>query len=59
MHKARAEISHCGEFQYVVVNDRFEAALEELQSLVKCCRSGLPCPRKDHGDLLAELLGND
>jgi guanylate kinase len=58
MRKARAEISHCGEFDYIVVNDDFEQALAELQALVDCCREGRACPQTDHGPLLAELMGN-
>jgi len=58
MRKARAEISHCGEFDYVVVNDDFETALAELAALVDCCREGRDCRREEHGELLAELLGN-
>ena len=40
MAKARAEISHCHEFDYVIVNDDFQQALQELRSVVEDCRKG-------------------
>lgn len=38
MASAREEISHVLEFQYIIVNDRFEAALADLQSIVRASR---------------------
>lgn len=38
MASAREEISHVLEFQYIIVNDRFEAALTDLQSIVRASR---------------------
>jgi guanylate kinase len=58
MTKARAEISHCDEFQHVIVNDDFQAALQELAMVVENCRRGLPAATPKYQDLLAELLGN-
>ncbi len=58
MRKARAEISHCGEFEHVIVNDRFEQALAELGEVIRHCREGLPWREESHEELLAELLGN-
>ncbi len=34
MAEARSELSHYGEYDYLIVNDRFEAALAELRALV-------------------------
>lgn len=34
MAQARSELSHYGEYDYLIVNDRFEAALAELRALV-------------------------
>lgn len=39
MAEARSELSHYGEYDYLIVNDRFEAALAELRALV--CAFGL------------------
>ncbi|KAA9131278.1 guanylate kinase [Marinihelvus fidelis] len=58
MEKARAEISHCGEFDFVVVNDDFDAALAELGTIIEACRHGHPPGGPRHEALLAELLEN-
>lgn len=58
MDKARAEISHCNEFDHVIVNDDFETALEELRALVRHCRDGSGFVQQPVDDLLAELLEN-
>jgi guanylate kinase len=58
MAKARAEISHSDEFQYVVVNDDFQVALKELAAVVENCRRGKALTTPKYHDLLAELLGN-
>lgn len=38
MSSAREEISHVLEFEYIIVNDRFEQALEEIRSVVHAAR---------------------
>ena len=38
MHTARDELSHFREFDYLVVNDRFEQALDDLQSIIRAGR---------------------
>ena len=38
MASAREEISHVLEFEYIIVNDRFEAALSDLISIVHAAR---------------------
>ena len=58
MKDARAEISHCNEFDFMIVNDDFDLALADLQSIV---RQGRPLRREHHNqltDLVAELLNN-
>lgn len=54
MRDARAEISHWDEFDYLVVNDDFELALEDLRSIV---RSGKPA-RMDQEDYIHEILAD-
>lgn len=58
MDKAHAEISHCDEFSFVIVNDDFQLALDQLAAVVEGCRNGTPPDTGSHKDLLAELLGN-
>ncbi|MGD8310842.1 MAG: guanylate kinase, partial [Chromatiales bacterium] len=36
--EARAELSHYAEFDYLVVNDQFDIALEELRAIVTARR---------------------
>jgi guanylate kinase len=38
MASAQEEISHVLEFEYIIVNERFEAALDDLQSVVRAAR---------------------
>jgi len=38
MASAREEISHVLEFEYIIVNDRFEAAVSDLHSVVRAAR---------------------
>ena len=38
MQSARDEISHYGDADYVVLNDQFETALNELQTIIKSQR---------------------
>ena len=58
MMEARAEISHWNEFEHLIINDTFDEALADLQSIV---RHGSPlrldCADR-YDDLLAELLEN-
>lgn len=53
---SRADMAHAGEFDYVVVNDDFAAALDELCAIVENRRHGREHPKTDHSTLLAELL---
>jgi guanylate kinase len=56
LHNSREEIAHAHEFDYIIVNDRFEDALDGLQAVVRAVRqrSGLQCLR--HEALIRELL---
>ena len=56
--QATLEMSHHAEFDHVVVNDDFDAALAELRGIVEATRAGRLLPALDHGGLLAELLSD-
>jgi guanylate kinase len=56
---ARRDLEHAAEFDYVVVNDDFAAALAELRTIVDGRRQGRAAPKCDHLMLLAELLQAD
>ena len=59
MNQARAEISHWEEFDFVVVNDDFDAALEDLMSIVHRRQPVRTEQSSKIASLLAELLEND
>lgn len=58
MRDAQAEISHWDEFDFLLVNDDFERALDDLRAIVHGLRLGRERQSKQHASLLAELLGN-
>ena len=56
MREARSEISHWDEFDFVIVNDRFDETLADLRSII---RRGAPVRDEDSSEkrkILAELL---
>jgi guanylate kinase len=56
MRAARAEISHAGEFDFLVVNDDFEAALADLHAIVRRGRLSRSGNMQKNREILAELL---
>lgn len=56
LHNSREEISHAHEFDYIIVNDRFEDALDDLQAIVRAVRLRATLQRQRHQTLIAELL---
>ncbi len=54
---AREEMSHFGEFDYLIVNEHFDAAAAELRAIFVAQRLRREAQRERHADLLAELLG--
>jgi guanylate kinase len=55
MASAREEISHVLEFEYIIVNDRFEAAVSDLLSVVRAARLARPRQRLRLEKLLDEF----
>ncbi len=56
MGAARAEMAHYAEYDYLLVNDRFEQALSELKSIIVADRLRLPRQRDKLAGLLRNLL---
>lgn len=56
MKDARAEISHWNEFDFVIINDDFDQALADLQSIVRHRKPRRPEQKNRNDDLVAELL---
>ena len=53
---ARSEVSHLKEFDYIVINDKFEDALLNLQSIVRTERLLLKNQLVRHSKLIEELI---
>lgn len=56
MSKAISEISHYDEYDYVIVNDNFEQALADLNSILRTERLTLDYQQKQSALLIAQLL---
>ncbi len=57
MAEAVSEMSHYGEYDYLVINDDFDQALKELVSIVQARRLRRPVQACRHEALIRELLG--
>ncbi|CAL7961786.1 guanylate kinase [Gammaproteobacteria bacterium] len=55
---ASSEIAHCKEFDYIVINDKFEDALEALKAIINSKRLQCEHQIKKHAMLIGELLKN-
>jgi len=56
MHDAASEMSHYGEFDYIVINDDFEQAKGDLAAIFISNRMLREFQQQKHADLLAGLL---
>ena len=53
---AREEMSHFDEFDYVIVNENFDTAVDEMCAVFTASRLRREAQAKRHGDLIAALL---
>lgn len=56
MQQARDEISHYGAADYLVINDDFDTALQDLSAIVRAARLEQAQQLNNRGDLLRSLL---
>ena len=56
MQAVQDEMSHCGEADYVVINDVFDNALSELQAIISAARLRTGRQQAAHTALLRDLL---
>jgi guanylate kinase len=56
MHDAVSEMSHYGEFDYLIINDDFDSALQELRSVVLARRQRIAVQSQKQQELLENLL---
>ena len=54
---ARGEMEHATEFDYLIVNDRFDDALDDLAAIVRAVRLSMRIQGPRQAGLLAQLLG--
>ncbi len=54
---AREEMSHHDEFDFLVVNEDFQAAVAEMCAILSASRLRRPLQQKRHATLIASLLG--
>ena len=55
MRDAVSEMSHYDEYDYLVINDVFQAALDELAAIIRCGQLRLAPQGRRHAALLADL----
>ncbi len=58
MRDARTEIDHYKEYEFLVVNDALEAALEELGAIIRALRNGY-AQQQDYFDAFAQRILRD
>jgi guanylate kinase len=56
MAQAESEMSHYGDFDYLVINDQFETALDQLAAIFTANRLEMAVQQQAQQSLLAELL---
>jgi len=59
LREVRTEISHCNEYDYLLVNEDFGRALADLQSIVRAHKLGQRAQGKALNSLLESLLAED
>ncbi|GHC28439.1 guanylate kinase [Aidingimonas halophila] len=59
MRDAISEMSHYDEYDHVIINDQFDTALADLESLVRARRTRLDRVKETRGALLEMLLSRD
>jgi guanylate kinase len=58
MRSARGEMSHFAEYEFLVINDEFDRALEELCMIIGACRLKTQARRPDLGSDLRDLMAS-
>ena len=53
---AQDEMRHVGEFDYVIINDSLEQALDDLRAVVRASRLNLNAQRASHAALFARMI---
>ena len=59
LEAAREEMRHCGDFDYVIMNQDFARAVDDLSAIVRAARLTAPRQQVRHARLIAELTKPD
>jgi guanylate kinase len=59
LEAAREEMRHCGEFDYVIMNQDFARAVDDLSAIVRAARLTAARQQVRHARALAQLLNTD
>jgi guanylate kinase len=57
VRNAVEEMRHCAEFDFIVINDAFDMALVQLQTIIAACRLSSVVQRNRHRALIDKLTG--
>lgn len=57
MQDAVSEMQHYDEFDYVIINNDFDEALQELKAVIVASRAACASTKKKHAKLINDLLG--
>ena len=57
MREAVSEMSHYVDYDYLIINDDFSHALDDLKAIFRANQLHQKRQQQRHGKLLAELLG--
>lgn len=58
LDKARQEIVHYSEYDFLIINDDFQRALTKLNAIVTACRLKTTVQKTRHAELIAKLLAH-
>ena len=58
MSQAVSEMEHFNEYDYLLINDDFDTALADLQSIIRSEKLRLDRQTLRHGDLISKLLAD-
>jgi guanylate kinase len=56
MEEARREMSHYGEYDYLIINEDFEFALQELKAIIRTKRHHYPLQKRFFDEFARQLL---
>jgi len=56
MAQAQSEMSHADEYEYLIINDNFDTAINEFEHIVLAQRNGYHSQTSKHNALLKQLL---